>query len=44
MIGVYSAKISRICVESGLNEDQIGAFSLGRDRRHRGMHAELALR
>src|SRR5205823_1070469 len=28
-------------VESRLYEDQVRAFSLGYERRHRGMHAEL---
>jgi ketopantoate reductase len=45
MIGVYSAKTSPnlerdrlIGVEPRLYEDQIRAFPLGRDRRHRGAH------
>ncbi len=31
-----------VSVEARLDEDQIGAFPLGCDRRHRGMHAEPA--
>ena len=47
MMGVYSAKIADlqrdrlVGVKPRLDEYQIGAFSLGGDRRHRGMNPEL---
>jgi hypothetical protein len=39
---VKKVSIALVSVEARLDEDQIGAFSLGNDRRHRGMNPERA--